>query len=252
MYVLWHAAAAMDHEVPGAFGTSASLALRLGQTVFSIASLIFMCLDVEFYRSCVFCLQMASMLVFSGQWKRESKNLKGLKLLTELFGDNHGFTGTMEPLVSNCRHDLHILQASSSSTGTDIHPRIGRLGALVYVSRCILLGCERGRLPARFQRLLLQRVLVQPIPTVCRHGHLVLVSRIQLLALQPVASSISVNTLTCRISKTSCSGHLIWKPNVIAYIIVQNMMSLQQSFKSDQFNLFLFIHWNQKKPEKTT
>ncbi|KAA3474318.1 CASP-like protein [Gossypium australe] len=35
--------------VPGALGTSASLALRLGQTVFSAASLLFMCLDVEFY-----------------------------------------------------------------------------------------------------------------------------------------------------------------------------------------------------------
>ncbi|XP_047323632.1 CASP-like protein 5C3 [Impatiens glandulifera] len=36
-------------ELPGSFGTSASLALRLGQTVFSIASLLFMCLDIQFY-----------------------------------------------------------------------------------------------------------------------------------------------------------------------------------------------------------
>ncbi|PPD72855.1 hypothetical protein GOBAR_DD30240 [Gossypium barbadense] len=35
--------------MPGALGTSASLALRLGQTVFSVASLLFMCLDIEFY-----------------------------------------------------------------------------------------------------------------------------------------------------------------------------------------------------------
>lgn len=34
--------------------------------------------------SCVFCLQMASMLVFSGQWIQESNNLKGLKQLTEV------------------------------------------------------------------------------------------------------------------------------------------------------------------------
>lgn len=40
--------AAMD-ELPGSVGTSASLALRLGQAVFSSASLLFMCLDVEFY-----------------------------------------------------------------------------------------------------------------------------------------------------------------------------------------------------------
>ncbi|XP_059457440.1 CASP-like protein 5C1 [Corylus avellana] len=42
-------------ELPGALGTSASLALRLGQTVFSSASLLFMCLDVEFYSYTAFC-----------------------------------------------------------------------------------------------------------------------------------------------------------------------------------------------------
>lgn len=36
-------------ELAGAFGTSASLALRLGQTVFSSSSLLLMCLDVGFY-----------------------------------------------------------------------------------------------------------------------------------------------------------------------------------------------------------
>ncbi|TYG72915.1 hypothetical protein ES288_D04G058500v1 [Gossypium darwinii] len=39
----------MMEQVPGALGTSASLALRLGQTIFSSASLLFMCLDVELY-----------------------------------------------------------------------------------------------------------------------------------------------------------------------------------------------------------
>ncbi|KAB2041828.1 hypothetical protein ES319_D02G174500v1 [Gossypium barbadense] len=39
----------MMEQVPRALGTSASLALRLGQTIFSSASLLFMCLDVEFY-----------------------------------------------------------------------------------------------------------------------------------------------------------------------------------------------------------
>jgi len=42
-------------ELPGALGTSASLALRLGQTVFSSASLLFMCLDIEFYSYTAFC-----------------------------------------------------------------------------------------------------------------------------------------------------------------------------------------------------
>ncbi|TYG83192.1 hypothetical protein ES288_D01G149500v1 [Gossypium darwinii] len=39
----------MFEQVPGALGTSASLALHLGQTIFSSTSLLFMCLDVEFY-----------------------------------------------------------------------------------------------------------------------------------------------------------------------------------------------------------
>lgn len=42
-------------ELPGALGTSASLALRFGQTVFSSASLLFMCLDVQFYSFTSFC-----------------------------------------------------------------------------------------------------------------------------------------------------------------------------------------------------
>lgn len=36
-------------EVPGSVGTSASFSLRLGQTIFSSASLLFMSLGVEFY-----------------------------------------------------------------------------------------------------------------------------------------------------------------------------------------------------------
>ncbi|PPD69995.1 hypothetical protein GOBAR_DD33127 [Gossypium barbadense] len=39
----------MMEQVPRTLGTSASLALRLGQTIFSYTSLLFMCLDVEFY-----------------------------------------------------------------------------------------------------------------------------------------------------------------------------------------------------------
>ncbi|KAK4340298.1 hypothetical protein RND71_041760 [Anisodus tanguticus] len=46
---------AMDDEVPGAMGTSASFALRLGQTIFSAASLLFMSLGVEFHSYTAFC-----------------------------------------------------------------------------------------------------------------------------------------------------------------------------------------------------
>ncbi|KAL5715086.1 hypothetical protein ACHQM5_016964 [Ranunculus cassubicifolius] len=42
-------------QVPGSLGTSASFSLRLGQTVFSSASLLFMSLGVEFYSYTSFC-----------------------------------------------------------------------------------------------------------------------------------------------------------------------------------------------------
>ncbi|XP_004509220.1 CASP-like protein 5C2 [Cicer arietinum] len=53
-------------EMPGALGTSSSFALRLGQIVFSSASLFFMCLDVDFYGYSAFCfLVMVMGLVIS-------------------------------------------------------------------------------------------------------------------------------------------------------------------------------------------
>ncbi|KAG8642549.1 CASP-like protein 5C1 [Manihot esculenta] len=42
-------------DVPGSMGTSASLALRLGQAIFSTASLFFMCLGIDFYSYTAFC-----------------------------------------------------------------------------------------------------------------------------------------------------------------------------------------------------
>ncbi|KAK9942306.1 hypothetical protein M0R45_007979 [Rubus argutus] len=45
----------MDHEIPGSVGTSASFSLRLGQAIFSSASLLFMSLGVEFYSYTAFC-----------------------------------------------------------------------------------------------------------------------------------------------------------------------------------------------------
>ena len=39
----------MDELLPGSVGTTASFSLRLGQTMFSSASLLFMSFGVEFY-----------------------------------------------------------------------------------------------------------------------------------------------------------------------------------------------------------
>ncbi|KAL3538926.1 hypothetical protein ACH5RR_002292 [Cinchona calisaya] len=42
-------------DVPGSMGTSASIILRLGQAIFSVASLLFMSLGVDFYNYTAFC-----------------------------------------------------------------------------------------------------------------------------------------------------------------------------------------------------
>lgn len=49
------------HVVPGSMGTSAGLVLRLGQAVFSSASLLFMSLGVEFYSYTAFCFLVTVM-----------------------------------------------------------------------------------------------------------------------------------------------------------------------------------------------
>ncbi|KAI3462792.1 hypothetical protein Pfo_019455 [Paulownia fortunei] len=48
-------------ELPGALGTSGSLALRLGQAIFAVASLLFMCLGIEFYSYTTFCFLVTIM-----------------------------------------------------------------------------------------------------------------------------------------------------------------------------------------------
>ncbi|KAJ0097332.1 hypothetical protein Patl1_28834 [Pistacia atlantica] len=51
----------MEEEVPGAMGTSASLALRLGQITFSSASLLFMSFRIEFYSFTSYCFLVTIM-----------------------------------------------------------------------------------------------------------------------------------------------------------------------------------------------
>ncbi|KAM0058043.1 putative casparian strip membrane protein [Helianthus debilis subsp. tardiflorus] len=45
----------MEQQLPGSIGTSTSLAIRLGQAFFSVASLLFMCVGVQFYAYTSFC-----------------------------------------------------------------------------------------------------------------------------------------------------------------------------------------------------
>ncbi|CAN6891102.1 unnamed protein product [Brassica oleracea] len=42
-------------EVPGSVGTSASLSLRLGQTLLAFGALLFMTIGVRFYQFTAFC-----------------------------------------------------------------------------------------------------------------------------------------------------------------------------------------------------
>lgn len=50
-----------EEEYPGALGTSASLALRLGQALFSVTSLLFMCFHIQFYSYTSFCFLVTIM-----------------------------------------------------------------------------------------------------------------------------------------------------------------------------------------------
>ncbi|KAG7560380.1 Casparian strip membrane protein domain [Arabidopsis thaliana x Arabidopsis arenosa] len=54
-------------NVPGSFGTSASFVLRFGQTIFSAASLIFMCFDYDFYDFTTFCY-LATVMAIVTPW----------------------------------------------------------------------------------------------------------------------------------------------------------------------------------------
>ncbi|XP_076922284.1 CASP-like protein 5C3 [Bidens hawaiensis] len=79
----------MEPQFPGSIGTSSSLVLRLGQALFSVASLLFMCVGVQFYAYTSFCflvtikgltipwsLTLAMVDAFSVFVKRPSRQLQ--------------------------------------------------------------------------------------------------------------------------------------------------------------------------------
>ncbi|CAF2046633.1 hypothetical protein BRARA_I03420 [Brassica rapa] len=67
LFVMWRERAGGMEHVPGSFGTSASFALRFGQIIFSSASLIFMCLDYDFYDFTTFCY-LTTVMAFVTPW----------------------------------------------------------------------------------------------------------------------------------------------------------------------------------------
>ncbi|KAI3665760.1 hypothetical protein L6452_44390 [Arctium lappa] len=79
----------MEEELPGSIGISVSFALRLGQAFFSVASLLFMCVGVQFYAYTSFCflvtikglvipwsLTLAMVDAFSMFVKRQSRQVQ--------------------------------------------------------------------------------------------------------------------------------------------------------------------------------
>ncbi|KAJ4827579.1 hypothetical protein Tsubulata_004808 [Turnera subulata] len=126
-------------EVPGALGTSASLALRLGQIVFSCASLFFMCLDLDFFSYTAFCYLVTVMglvvpwsvtLVMVDAYSVFIKFLDHQKriLLVIIVGD----------WVLSC---LSLAAASATASVTDLLLDVGR-------SYCPAKQCSRYQLSA--------------------------------------------------------------------------------------------------------
>ncbi|RYR80043.1 hypothetical protein Ahy_A01g004825 [Arachis hypogaea] len=112
-------------EVPGAFGTSASFALRLGQTVFSSASLLFMCLDVDFYAYTVFCDSHTPFAFLARQPPSHLRNdfrLKTLHGFIDLPGSNDsakvGSAPSFEDIISTASFDNPTKFISSWSVFT--------------------------------------------------------------------------------------------------------------------------------------
>ncbi|RDX60287.1 CASP-like protein 5C2 [Mucuna pruriens] len=122
-------------ELPGAFGSSASLALRLGQTVFSTASLLFMCLDVDFYGYTAFWLSSMHML--------------HLEIFTILFGNRHGFGNSLEHNIVGCGCILCLYKMFTTSTTTCNDHLCGRHACSTASVTDLLLDADRSYCPAK-------------------------------------------------------------------------------------------------------
>ncbi|CAH1420841.1 unnamed protein product [Lactuca virosa] len=139
----------MDEELPGAIGTSASLALRLGQTVFSVASLLFMCVGVEFYAYTSFCflvtikgltipwsLTLAMVDAFSVFVKRPSRQIQIVSII--VIGD---WVLSFLSLAAACSTasvaDFMITEAGAFFCGRKLCSRYQLSAAMAFLSWCI-------------------------------------------------------------------------------------------------------------------
>ncbi|EPS72455.1 hypothetical protein M569_02306, partial [Genlisea aurea] len=101
-------------ELPGAMGTSAGLALRLGQASFAIASLLFMCLEIQFYSYTSFCFLVIVMALIV-PW---SLTLGIVDIVTIFFKRSSRRSGLLAiVVVGDWVLAFLSLAASSSSSG---------------------------------------------------------------------------------------------------------------------------------------
>ncbi|MFS7974070.1 putative casparian strip membrane protein [Helianthus anomalus] len=142
----------MEEEFPGAVGTSASLALRLGQAIFSVASLLFMCVGVEFYAYTSFCflvtikgltipwsLTLAMVDAFSVFVKRPSRQLQIVSII--VIGD---WVLSFLSLAAACSTasvaDFMITEASAFFCGKKLCSRYQLSAAMAFLSWCLSTG----------------------------------------------------------------------------------------------------------------
>ncbi|GJZ42118.1 CASP-like protein 5C3 [Tanacetum coccineum] len=139
----------MDDELPGAIGTSASLALRLGQALFSVASLLFMCVGVEFYAYTSFCflvtikgltipwsLTLAMVDVFSVFVKRPSRQAQIVSII--VIGD---WVLSFLSLAAACSTasvaDFMITEGGAYFCGRKLCSRFQLSAAMAFLSWCL-------------------------------------------------------------------------------------------------------------------
>ncbi|KAI3726240.1 hypothetical protein L1987_66037 [Smallanthus sonchifolius] len=142
----------MEEEFPGAIGTSASLALRLGQAVFSVASLLFMCVGVEFYAYTSFCflvtikgltipwsLTLAMVDAFSVFVKRPSRQVQIVFII--VIGD---WVLSFLSLAAACSTasvaDFMITEAGAFFCGKRLCSRYQLSAAMAFLSWCLSIG----------------------------------------------------------------------------------------------------------------
>ncbi|KAI3503162.1 hypothetical protein L1887_31599 [Cichorium endivia] len=142
----------MDEELPGSIGTSASLVLRLGQALFSVASLLFMCVGVQFYAYTSFCflvtikglmipwsLTLAMVDAFSVFVKRPSRQLQMVAVI--VIGD---WILSFLSLAAACStasvSDFMVTEAGDSFCGGKMCSRYQLSAAMACLSWCLSLA----------------------------------------------------------------------------------------------------------------